>query len=195
MKINDLKKYDKTVKKISWDDANNEYLSEIEEKACDFDAVKMDYCKELLLDYYFKSNDMLFINENEELYFVEFKNGQLDRNKLAEIEYKIYDSLLIILDILDKTLRFSRDKIHYALVYNSEKNTNEMFLANGLRGKRDITSSPAMITLTNTLNAKANQKYRALFGLEKFVGGYFKKVYTVDKIDCDIFLKEKVLSI
>lgn len=73
-----------TLKETSIDthDNNNiKYMTASEREAINFDNVKKEYIKNLALTDEPKSNDALFINKNDDLVFVEFKNGYMDTAK------------------------------------------------------------------------------------------------------------------
>lgn len=53
--------------------------------------------------------------------FIEFKNGIISQTVNYELRLKIYESLLILLDIINENISFSRKKISYILVYNEDK--------------------------------------------------------------------------
>ena len=58
-----------TLKKASYDDANNEYMTEYEVEVIDFDKVKELYCSPLKLSEPPKSCDVLLIDENNSFFF------------------------------------------------------------------------------------------------------------------------------
>ncbi|MBQ3023931.1 MAG: hypothetical protein IJD23_01310 [Spirochaetaceae bacterium] len=117
--------YIKTIDEISFDNANNVYMTESKLKAVDFDTFKTNYffrntnisSKEM------RSNDALFILNEENFIFIEFKNGDITSSLQKEkIRNKITESLLILNDVLEKNLTFDRSHIDYILVYNTSKN-------------------------------------------------------------------------
>jgi hypothetical protein len=100
------------------------------------------------------------------MYFIEFKNGVISRKngdadpkKISEIKLKIFDSLLILTDIISKAVSFTRKNLNYVLVYNEEKNSLKC-IAKYFIGK------------------SGHGKHLIRFGLERFETLYFKNVFT-----------------
>ena len=76
--------------------------------------------KETSKDY----NDALFVNKNNDIVFVEFKNGQMDK-RIYSVRKKIYDSIIIFTDILNMGIGNLRDNMEYILVYNEKENEGQ----------------------------------------------------------------------
>ncbi len=114
-------KYLKTLKDISKDTQNNEWMTESSIQAVYFDDVMIDYTKPLHLVKKLMSVDALYDNENE-LFFIEFKNGRLNKGDIYEVMQKIYDTILVYGDITSKTLKDIKSKSTFILVINGEKN-------------------------------------------------------------------------
>ena len=53
-------------------------------------------------------------------YFFEFKNGTIDIKENVNIFNKIYDSMLVFLETVNKHIDYSRNNIVYVLVFNEE---------------------------------------------------------------------------
>lgn len=164
----------KSLGSLSEDDKIPMIFSEI--KALDYDNIKKLYSKYTQI-HSLKSNDALYdksniyeFTEEGEYFFIEFKNGVLvleidkekcnsEKNKkIFEIKEKIYDSVTILLEIIEKDFKFLRKNFSYILVYNEEKN-----------------SSKSNIKLHVSKKAEENI---IKFGLGKFKGYFFKNVYT-----------------
>lgn len=65
------------------------------------------------------SNDALYISPDKKWFFIEFKNGSIDR---ADVYRKIYDSIIMLIELgAIPDFEYSRKNINYILVYNSEK--------------------------------------------------------------------------
>ncbi len=108
-----------TLKKTSRDLSENEYMCNSDITVVEFDKIPHEYAKGKGWPSIPRSNDALYIAENNKWYFVEFKNGSIDK---ANIYRKLYDSILILLDMrIISDLEFVRSNIEYILVYNSEK--------------------------------------------------------------------------
>ena len=139
-----------------------------------FDTVKEDYIRDLGVPETPASNDALYLSDDGEYYFIEFKNGYIDRNKIYEIRLKIFDSLLIFTDIISKSISFTRKNMNYVLVYNEERNVSEEI-------NRGIQASPSREKISrHYIENKAGKKY-IRFNLERFEQLYFKGVYTYNQ--------------
>lgn len=87
-----FKTFRSTIKETSLPDDKKVFIdSEIE--AIDFDKVKNDINKNL------KSNDALIINQNNKWIFIEFKSGFIRDDVERECMIKIYDTILLSIDI------------------------------------------------------------------------------------------------
>lgn len=145
-------------------------------KALNYDNIKKIYLKHKKINS-LRSNDALYDKSNKyefiekgDYFFVEFKNGVLipgtnknecddEKNKkIFEIKEKIYDSVVILLEIIEKDFKFLRENFLYILVYNEEKNSS----------KSNIKSHVSKKAEENIIK----------FGLGKFKGYFFKNVYT-----------------
>ena len=153
-------------------DANgrcSRYMTESEIEVINFDKVKEDYVRGMNLSKMPCSNDALYIDKDKKIFFVEFKNGQMQNGKIYNVYNKIYDSLLIFNDIVKENISFCRQNVYFLLVYNEEKNS-------GLeRYKKQEVSSKAAIS--KLIHNKAKKKF-VRFGLEQFEKLYFKEVFT-----------------
>ena len=89
----------------------------------DFDDVKTDFCRKFhKSNEVFKSADALFYSETKnKLIFVEFKNG-----KVRDVKTKLKDSLLVFSNIVDVDLKFCRKYLEYIVVYNYDKNKDNI---------------------------------------------------------------------
>ena len=181
---NILKNSTDTLKNISYDNINDEYITNSQKVAIDFDKVKNLYNNKNNNSFELKSNDALYIVKNNIYYFIEFKNGDLKdyKNKLSytikkDLQLKIYDSWFILSDIeyldgkkyISNMFSLSKNCIVYILVYNSKKNgkliIHERFLNNGKQN----------------LNGHKSRKIDLeLFGLAKFEKFLLKEVHIYD---------------
>lgn len=172
-----------TLEQLSFDKANNQYITNTKKTAIDFDKVKDDYStKNSLNKNAPKSNDALYISKNNIYYFIEFKIGELlkkndDKNNndinikydvKKELQLKIYDSIFTLSDIEDSNgdkyikdiVDFSKNNIEYILVYYS-KNNGELKINSHLLKKANINLDR--------------------FGLKKFKKFLLKEVYIYDE--------------
>lgn len=159
-----------TLKETSKDnhDGTVVYMTQSEAEVVNFDDVKSEYISGLSLCDAPKSNDALLINSTELATFIEFKNGIFDRPKEFGIRKKIYDSMLILTDIIDKNISFTREHLDYILVYNESKNPDP---------KKAYSSSESRDLIDKTLLGFGKERF-IKFGLEIFKNYCFKNVYT-----------------
>ena len=162
-----------TFKETSYDKDGKEprYMTNSEIQVINFDKVKNWYIKDMFLSSTPCSNDALYIGKDNKIFFVEFKNGALEKNKkmIFNVYNKIYDSLLIFNDIVHQNISFCRENLYFILVYNESKNCSEE------RETKQEDSPKAMIS--KRIHNKAKKKF-VRFGLEKFEKIYFKEVFT-----------------
>lgn len=160
------------------------YMTNSEIQVINFDKVKECYIKDLFLSNTPCSNDALYIGKDDKIFFVEFKNGALEKNKkmIFNVYNKIYDSLLIFNDIVQQNISFCREKLCFILVYNEGKN-----FCGECEAKQE-DSPKAMIS--KSIHKKAKKKY-VRFGLQKFEKIYFKEVFTYTESEFEnIFLTQ-----
>lgn len=166
-----------TLKKTSKDKGRNEYMTESDLEVVDFDKVKEAYIRGMALSEEPCSSDALYADKTGDIYFVEFKNGFVDKRTGFNICNKIYDSLLIFNDIMNTTATFCRKKVNFILVYNAERNSSDA------SGKVAVTkdmveeASPSRAEIAKYFSRKA-KKHFVRFGLEKFKNLYFRDVFT-----------------
>ena len=189
IKYNDIKILEENIssfKATSIDSDNGitpKYMTDSEIKVINFDKVKDCYIKDMKLSYTPCSSDALYISKDEKIYFVEFKNGKMTKEKVYNVYNKIYDSLLIFNDIVNKNISFCRENVNFVLVYNESKNSDQ----DGELKQED--SSKAKIG--KYFYAKAKKKY-VRFDLDRFKTIYFQDVFTYTESEfANIFLADK----
>ena len=170
---------------IDNDDGKEKYMIESEIKVINFDAVKKEYMKDMGVSEVPCSIDALYTNDNENYYFIEFKNG-IVKPKIYNIYNKIYDSLLIFNDITNSTISFCRKNVRFILVYNEEKN-NKVIDKENTR----IQATPSKNKIAKSFSNKAKKKF-IMFGLEKFEKLYFKEVFTYTEKEFENEFLEKI---
>lgn len=177
----DIREYDifiknkSTLKETSKDDADKKdikYMTSSEFEVIDFDRVKNDYIKGLKLEDTPKSNDVICIKNNE-LYFIEFKNGDM-KKEIHKVRRKIYDSLLIFTDIIEKGISYTRENLNYILVYNKDYRANLMKKLD----KAEIQESKSFDKIPNFLNRLGDIEPDPFELRKQFKSLYFKKVHT-----------------
>lgn len=171
-----LKKHICTLKKASKDITNGKYMSESDIKVINFDKIPNEYSRGKGWNGIPKSNDALYIDIKGKWYFIEFKNGTVDK---GDIYRKIYDSLVILIELkIIPDIEYVRENIDYILVYNEEK-----------YGK--IPNSEARNTNYNYIMRLAKQE-KKLFDIDKFEKYLFNETHTyTEEVFQNNFVKVK----
>lgn len=91
----ELKKHVCKLKKASKDDSNGEAMCESFLKVIHFDKISKEYSAKRGLRNLPKSNDALYIDIYGKWYFIEFKNGSVEKD---DIYRKLYDSLIMLME-------------------------------------------------------------------------------------------------
>lgn len=168
------------------DSSSVAYMTNSLMEVIDFDAVKDAYVKLLKLFEIPKSNDALFEDGKGNIVFVEFKNGYLNENKKFEVRKKIYDSTLIITDILSIRIRDMRQSFKYILVYNKKTNENNPDIIN--EKKTYVPPSTSYNDFAKT-TAMLAQEEIVFFRIKMFENYCFKKVHTYNEEEFNNYLK------
>ncbi len=165
-----------TLKETSIDnhDGVDFYMTESVLEVINFDKVKDEYIKDMKLYEVPKSNDVLYIGQDGEITFIEFKNGQMIRDKIFNVRLKIFDSLLIFTDIIGQGINYTRTNMKYILVYNEEKNLPEIT-------KTTIRNSNSRDEIAKKLIEQKGKGKFIKFNLERFKNLYFNDIYTYTK--------------
>lgn len=194
-KVVEKKEFFSTLRETSKDTTKAEsdasrYMTKSEMVVINFDAVKDFYVKELAVPEVPKSNDAFVIVSDDDAYFIEFKNGEIDISKNYQIKVKIYDSLLLLLDMIEKNISFSREHLHYILVYNEDILHSSPQFNKEEFDKVKMQFSPHRDKIVKKINRLAGKKY-IQFGLKKFERLYFKSVDTYTKQQFEqLFIKK-----
>ena len=172
----ELKGHTCSLKKASADTTNGVPMCESTIKVVNFDKIPKKYSKEKGLSHVLKSNDALYIDLQNEWYFIEFKNGEVHKD---DIYRKLYDSLIILMDWgIIPDFDFIRENIQYILVFNGEQ-----------YGK--IQPSQARSKNYSYITELAKKEER-LFDVDKFEKYLFKATHTYTKEEfVDKFVKIK----
>ena len=173
------------LEKTSEDDNNGEHMTKSQLKVINFDSVGgKKYTRNNNLSIQLKTNDVLFLHNDERYTFIEFKNGKLldksnriDIKKLKDIELKILNSMFVLGDIEEKSLNTLKEITNYILVYNEEKNSPNEKNSISEIGNYFVNQGSSLSVGENTLD----KDEIICFGLEKFKGYCFKNVHTYSK--------------
>ena len=189
-------KFKSTLKETSKDNSNIargsvKYMTDSEKEVVNFDVVKKDYVENLGLSIVPKSNDALLIVDDKVSFFIEFKNGSINNEKTYEIQKKIYDSLLLILDLIDNSISFSRKYLHYILVYNEELSHPSKLFDEEEFVKRNNEYKLYRDKIVKRVKLLSANNY-IQFGLGYFEKIYFKSVNTFTKKEFDYWISNKL---
>lgn len=186
------KKFSKSLKEISTDKraTGDEYLTKILDNAIDFDYLMREYCK--LIKQPGPSSpptscDALIVKEDGRFILIEFKNGKIQSIK-KDVKRKMSDSLLCLLDVLEKDVDFARDNFEFILVYNESRNRKERLERTDGLGKirhrakkrlrkNEIQHSDFFNVFSNSVAERAKVEL-ILPGFELYSGLWWKKVHT-----------------
>ncbi|WP_294563820.1 hypothetical protein [uncultured Succinatimonas sp.] len=187
-----------SLKNASHDKNKNEYMTHSCIEVINFDKVKEQYIKNLYLKEPPSSNDCLvFNNKNKKWLFIEFKNGQINKIVQAELKKKIYDSLLILFDILQKdnaNISASRIYIDYILVYNDKANINSkdpILIQKRLSDPANVEYSNSFINLAKSIAKTTKSEHLICFKLSSFKNFCFNDVYTFNQKEFEEYIKNQ----
>ena len=169
----------KALKDTSKDDSlyHTEYMTECIKEAVYFDGVVKDYYKNLGQSTG-KSIDALINDDKDGLVFIEFKNGKIGAKEAYEIQEKVYNSVLIHTDLTNEKISNMREKNDFFLVYNSDKHT--------------LLQSDSF-NIIETAITEFGKTPIISFGLDKFDGYLFRRVFTYTKQEFDEeFVKKRL---
>lgn len=173
--LSNLEKFKEKITEVSKSDKENFIESDIE--IINFDKVKEVYCNERKLNEVPSSNDGLYISKDKKVIFIEFKNAKAEVIKEYDLGKKNYDSVCILSDILDISIRELRRRTKYVLVYSSEKNSI-------------IDFGQALLKKNSPPNNELESKKKNCFGQKKFLNYLYSNVEALN----DKEFKEKYLG-
>lgn len=160
-----LQKYICSIKKVSVDNSRNKPMTDSWLEVVNFDKIPSEYSRGKGWKCVPCSNDALYIAVDSEWYFIEFKNGSIDK---ADIYRKIYDSLIMMIELgVIPNIQFVRNNVNYILVYNSDKY---------LKVQESKSRNENYIYILNLAKSE-----RRLFDVDKFEGYLFKGTHTYDE--------------
>lgn len=173
-----------TLKSTSYDDSNNIYMTESSLEVFDFDKVKEKYSQKYNVYKTPNSNDVLFFNSDDEVYFIEFKNGKLTQYENGKVKFKFLESILMFLDIVNEGLAYARNNIKYILVYNYEANRDNKNYSDEekIQEVHYKSHKDPRVKIGQSLMGLANKEF-VRFDLARYANIYVKEVHTYDVED------------
>ena len=205
----------KSLRDISYDSDEKEYMCDSTLYVFNFDELKDWYVANCSMNVTQVpcSVDALWLDE-EHIVFVEFKNGKIGPTENNEIIFKVYDSLLLVLDDkidlswcrseFSRNISYTREHMDYILVYNAEKYDEKHPTPQTRKGvsrqeDRDaVTESARKKPQSSNSRTKINKMIRALgnrplvlFGVDRFKGYLFRQVYTLNQDEFQKYLVEQ----
>ncbi len=166
-----LRKAD-TLKRISFDLANHDYMTRSGRMAFQFDQAihgiwRMAKTENAALAELYTSTpavcDALLMLPQENV-LIEFKNGRMPKKTVVNIHQKIHDSVQVYAHLTGRTVAENCGHLVFILVYNAEKNVSP-----------DCCYEPEI--LPDTAIAEFCNE-RIYCGLEQYRGRYFREVHT-----------------
>ena len=169
-----IRKHRTSLKNTSYDNDNDEYMTESFLNVISFDEVKEEYLKMYKLDKSWSNSVDALATDGQQTYLIEFKNGEDIDNR--QIENKLKDSVIILCDEWNRSISHTREDIVFVLVYNEER-------------KKLPAADIRAISIANKSGASQNR-----FGLNK-AKMYVKKALVYNKNDFEKKLVKKLKAI
>ena len=165
-----------TLKRASIDKTNKIPMCESSIQVVNFDQIPKEYSKGRGWNGVPKSNDALYIDIYKKWFFIEFKNGSIQKD---DVYRKIYDSIIMLVEWgIIPSFDFVRKNINYILVYNENK-----------QGK--IQQSQARNQNYKYFMTLARQEER-LFDIDKLEDYLFRETHTyTQKLFEENFIEKK----
>ena len=175
-----------TLKEVSLDTEHGESMINDTVDVINFDRVKRKYTNQLgHSENDASSVDALAYNEDT-LFFIEFKNGQVKNN---DIKNKIKDSLLIFNDIVQKNISYTRKCAELIIVYNLKSNPMPH------QYEKQNSSDSALIGISKHVAKLAGKEF-IRFNTERYQSLYFKAVHTYTVSEFKLFMQDmKIQSV
>ena len=114
--------YKSTLKECSKDNSdpkNVKFMTESQLEVINFDGIKTKYTNDIALSEICAASVDALLQMDEDLAFVEFKNGKVDKRNVKD---KARDSLLMLCDLMKRTISYTREHLDFIVVYNEERN-------------------------------------------------------------------------
>lgn len=163
-----LREHKDTLRNLSYDSANKEYMTNSSDMAVDFDTVKRNYCNGKGMSEEVASSVDALYQHGDEFSFVEFKNGELSGKK-NEIKEKADESAMIFCDITGLHISDTRRSLSFVLVYNEDK----------VSARQEKAKAMAKLSKDN---------WMVLPGLDKHEGLCFRKIVSYDREEFETWL-------
>ena len=173
-----------TLKETSKDDASGEFMTESQLKVINFDKVKREYTNSFSSSEDAATSVDAILQKNDNVVFIEFKNGRINDNTRKNIKRKVSDTLLIFNDIVGMDLSARRTDTEFILVYNSEKNISHEDI-----DEDEVQESVSKNKIVDHISKKAKKEI-VRFKLEPYKGLYFKDVHTYSNERFEEYLKK-----
>ena len=176
-----------TLKEISKDSEHNEYMTDSDLPAFNFDEIKKKYVNAIPLSYKVASSVDGFMECYNQVFLIEFKNGgdKKHKSKIAQnIKDKVRDSLLIFGDLANMRISEIRQSFIFILVYDSQK--IDGYFSDLDRELQDSSSREKLIHYAMGLG----RSELIGFDLTRFQGLYFKEVHTYTKAEFENYLQK-----
>lgn len=170
------------LKTVSFDSAHEESMVDSHEAIYNFDLIQEKYYKLHKSSKPLASIDGLIVTENHQ-YFIEFKNGRMDKKTKDNIKEKVPASLWTFMDLNNMRVEDIQKTVDFILVYNDEKTFVEEQL-----GNTDYQPSKNRNNLKKGIMKLAHQPY-LLFGMKQYKGIFFHDVQTLTKDEFKEFLQ------
>lgn len=165
----------KTLKESSYDNSNNEYMTESNIKVVDFDIAKDKYIAEHHLSNTSVHSVDALSHNNDSIIMIEFKNGEISN---SNIRWKILESLLLFCDVTNRNTTYTRDNVEFILVYNENNYKSD---------KVSCTIDGAVAYLSKLAKTK-----NLRFGLENYYRMLFKDAYTMSSKEFNEYEKNLI---
>jgi hypothetical protein len=170
-----LDEFGDTFERTSESDSQSIFMTKSQKRAVNFDKFKDSVVKKHTPKNKPRSCDALYRHSENEWFLIEFKNGKIKKREIME---KIFESLLLLTEKLDKTIGFTRKNLTFILVYNEDISKED-------ETRRGLVKSIYKLT---------NSQFFP-FGFDDFEKIYFKEVYEWNKKEFDSnFVKKHLVS-
>lgn len=177
-----------TLKELSKDDSDNENIEYVTDSmlvATNFDLVKRLYTNSLGLSEEVVSSADALVETNDSIALIEFKNGTVVNR---EIKNKARDSLLILCDIIEKEISYTRKYLDFVLVYNESKNPLPNQYTKGV-----VRDSSSRLNISKYFLQKGKEEI-VLYDLNRYKGIYFREIHTYTQEEFEEYLKSNFAS-